>query len=379
MKPLDGIRVLDLTRLLPGAVCTMMLVDMGAEVIKIEDPKGGDYARWMPPMLGEYGAFFRSSNRGKKSIILDLKAEQGQAILHRLVEATDVLIEGNRPGVMARLNADYDTLREINPRLVYCSLSGWGQTGPYKDVGAHDLNYLSRIGFLGAQETPQALGGQVADVGGSYVGVMGILGALLKRERTGEGDFVDVALSESAMPFSMVAWVESYLTKARYGQGWLNGGMAYYRVYYSQDDQALALGAIEPKFWANFCNAIGKLEWIEGYTEPDNQPALKQKLTELFRSKTADEWETLLAPADCCFTRIVSPDEIGEDPQVKARGMVGVTDEGLPWMRSPIRLMDDEITIEPAPDYGADTKVVLLSAGYSAQEIEQFSRDGVVK
>lgn len=379
MKPLDGIRVLDLTRLLPGAVCTMMLYDMGAEIIKIEAPKGGDYARWMPPMIDGLGAFFRSSNRGKKSVIIDLKTEQGQAILHKMVESADVVIEGFRPGVTQRLHADYESLKTINPRIVYCSLSGWGQDGPYVHVSGHDVNYVSRNGVLGAQETPQPLGGQIADVGGSYVGVMGILAALFKRATTGEGDYIDVALSESAMPFAMVAWVESYVTKRDRGHLSLTGGCAYYRVYTAKDNQPMALGTIESKFWANFCHAVGKPEWIENYTAPERQPSLIQDLTTLFKTKTADEWGELLNNADCCFTLITPPYDLPNDPHIQARGMVGVTDEGVPWMRSPIRLSDDRIDLRPAPDYGADTYAILLEIGYTDDELTQLNHDGIIK
>ena len=182
MLPLHATRILDLTRLLPGAVCTMLLRDLGAEIIKIEDPKGGDYARWMPPQIDGLGVFFRSSNRGKKSVVIDLKNEAGPAVLHKLVERSDAVIEGFRPGVTARLGADYETLRAINPRLVYCSLSGWGQGGPYAQISGHDLNYIARNGLLGAEQKPRTPGAQAADVGGAYVAVMGMLAALLKRQ-----------------------------------------------------------------------------------------------------------------------------------------------------------------------------------------------------
>ncbi len=380
MKPLDGLRVLDLTRLLPGAVCTMMLYDMGAEIIKIEDPNGGDYARWMRPMYDDLGVFFRSSNRGKKSVIIDLKSEEGQSVLHHLVQAADVIVEGFRPGVTKRLNADYDTLKTVNPRIVYCSLSGWGQTGPYAHISGHDLNYISLNGLLGAQENPQPLGGQIADVGGSYVAVMGILAALLKRATTGVGDVVDVALSESAMPLGMVAWVESYITKQDRGNLSLTGGSAYYRVYYAKDNMPMALGAIEPKFWTNFCQAVDKPEWIDDYTAPSNQTYLVMELTKMFKTRTADEWGALLNDADCCFTRITPPHELMDDPHIQVRGMVGVTSEGIPWMRSPVRLGDDDtIDISPAPEYGADTHTVLSDAGYSDEEITQLMAVGAIR
>ena len=248
MQPLHATRILDLTRLLPGAVCTMLLRDLGAEIVKVEDPKGGDYARSMPPLIDGLGAFFRASNRGKKSIVIDLKAEAGQAVLHRLVQSADVLIEGFRPGVTTRLAADYETLRAINPRLVYCSLSGWGQAGPNAQVSGHDLNYIGRNGLLGAERHPRTPGSQVADVAGAYVAVMGVLAALLKRQRTGLGEYIDVALSEAAMPFAMAAWVEAMSPQTGEAFISLRGESACYNVYRSGDDQPLALGAIEPKF-----------------------------------------------------------------------------------------------------------------------------------
>ena len=294
MYPLHNTRILDLTRLLPGAVCTMLLGDLGAEIIKIEDPIAGDYARQMPPLIDGMGAFFRSSNRGKKSIVLDLKQPAGQAVLHRLVKHTDVLIEVFRPGVTARLGADYETLRAINPRLVYCSLSGWGQTGPMARVSGHDLNYIARNGLLGGELNPQTLGAKVADVGGAYVGVMGILAALLQRERSAEGHYVDVALSEAAMPFAMLSWVHACCQGSGGEALNLGGANACYRVYYCADDEPVVLSAVELKFWANFCVAVDKPEWIALHTVTDRQPALIEEVAALFRSRSAAEWTDLL-------------------------------------------------------------------------------------
>ena len=379
MKPLHATRILDLTRLLPGAICTMMQRDLGAEIIKIEDPHGGDYARWMAPLVDGLGVFFRSSNHGKKSVILDLKAPAGQAVLHRLVESADVLIEGFRAGVTRRLAADYDTLRAINPRLVYCSLSGWGQSGPYANVSGHDINYIAGNGVLGAEQNPQTPAAQVADVAGSYVAVMGILAALLKRERTGGGAYIDVALAEAAMPFAMAAWVEEMAPRVDGAFVSLRGESACYRVYRTADDQPVVLGAIERKFWANFCNAVGKPEWIEQQTMLARQPALIDEVTALFRSKTAAEWAELLDDADCCFSRVLKPESLLDDPHVKARGMVGMSEAGVPWMRSPIRLSDDAIDLKAAPGYGEHTREVLLEIGYSEGDIERLAAQGLIR
>ncbi len=378
MTPLDATRILDLTRLLPGAICTMMLHDLGAEIIKIEDPQQGDYARWMPPLIDGMGAFFRSSNRGKKSVILNLKDPAGQAVLHRLVQDADVLIEGFRPGVTARLAADYQTLQAINPRLVYSSLSGWGQSGPLASASGHDLNYIARNGVLGAEQNPQTPASQAADVAGSYVAVMGILAALLNRTQTGTGDYVDVSLAEAAMPFAMAAWMESILPSAQDSVLSLSGCSACYRVYYAADGKPVVLGAIEGKFWANFCNAMEKPQWIEQHTLPERQPELIEEVAALFETKKAAEWANLLEDADCCFSRVTMPEHLLGDTHWQARGMVGMNQDGLPWMRSPVRLSDDAIDISAAPQYGEHTQAVLQDCGFSAAEIDKLLENGVI-
>lgn len=377
-KPLDGIRVLDLTRLLPGAIATLLLADMGAEVIKVEDPIAGDYARWMPPLVDGLGAFFRASNRDKQSIILNLKQEEGQQIFHKLVKSADVVIEGFRPGVTQRLRADYETLRQINPGIIYCSLSGWGQDGPYQPISGHDLNYIALYGLLGGMQAPQVLGGQVADVGGAFVGVMGITAALFRRERTGQGDAIDVSLAESALPFAFLEMVDSISSGRNTGQGALTGGSAYYYVYTSKDHLPMALGAVEPKFWANFCNAVGHPEWIELQHEEDQQERLKNDVSALFAEKSAQEWQALLADADCCFTLVTPPQRVPDDPQVQARGMMGMGADGLPWMRSPVRFRDAEFSPGTAPDYGEHTESVLRAAGYSEEELAAYTASGAI-
>jgi alpha-methylacyl-CoA racemase len=377
MPALSGIKVLDLTRLLPGAIATLLLADMGADVIKLEDPQGGDYARWMPPLVDGLGAFFRASNRNKRSLILNLKDAGGQAALHRIIKTADVLVEGFRPGVTARLHCDYETLRAINPRLVYCSLSGWGQDGPYAEVSGHDLNYVSLGGVQGATRTPHPLGGQIADVGGAYVSIMGILAALFQRERTGKGDFVDASLFEAGMPFAMYPFVESMTTGLPPGKGTLTGGMAFYEVYTSSDGEPLALAAIEPKFWQNFCNTVGHPEWIAPHQDMTQQDELKRQISAMFATKTAAEWDALLRDADCCFTRITPSAKLADDPHIMQRGMAGVDAAGLPWMRSPVRLTSDDFHVGRAPGYGEHTRAVLSEAGFTDVEIEDLFAKGV--
>lgn len=381
MRPLHNTRVLDMTRLLPGAVCTMLLRDLGAEIIKVEDPQTGDYARPLPPLIDGMGVIFQASNGGKKSIAIDLKSAAGQAVLHRLVSSADVLIEGFRPGVTARLGADYETLRAVNPRLVYCSLSGWGQTGPYAPSSGHDINYVARNGLLGADLSPATPGAQVADVSGAYVAVMGILAALLQRQSTGAGACLDVALSEAAMPLALAAWVESQTRPAHDGFISLRGESACYRVYRCADGEPVALGAVEAKFWANFCRAVERPGWIAGQYSRSRQPDLIDEVTALFKSKPADAWAAQLTNVDCCFSRVIAPDQLLNDTQAAARGMVGLDERGLPWMRSPIRLGGDSISRHsaPAPAHGEHTSESLREIGYSQAEIERLLADKVIR
>lgn len=375
--PLSGVRILDLTRLLPGGVCTMLLADLGADVVKIEDPNGGDYARWMPPIIADQSAYFHMNNRDKRSLILDLKQAAGVGVLKKLVETADVLVEGFRPGVMARLGCDYDALKAVNPRLVYCAISGWGADGPYADRSGHDLNYVSIAGLPGATETPGVPGGQVADIGGAYMAVAGITAGLFGAARTGEGCFVDVSLFESSLPFVLYPWAEA-VTTGLHPPGGLTGGAACYNIYHARDGEALSLAALEPKFWGNFCAVVGRPDLIPDYLAPERQPYLRAELTHLFAHKPLDEWRALLEDADCCFAPVNPPGALADNPHVRARGMAGVNADGAPWMRSPIRL-GDAFTPGRAPGYGEHTRAVLREAGYSDADIERFLASGVAR
>jgi len=263
-------------------------------------------------------------------------------------------------------------------KIVYCSLSGWGQNGPYQPISGHDLNYIALYGLLGSMQDPQVLGGQVADVGGAYVGVMGICAALFQRERTGLGDKVDVSLAESALPFAFEQMVESTVEKRPGGQGILTGGVAYYQVYFSSDHKPMALGAIEPKFWASFCNAVKHPEWIPMQQDLDQQERLKNDLNALFAERTAQEWHDLLAPVDCCFTLVTPPEEVLNDPQIQARKMLGIGEDGIPWMRSPVHFTDDHFTAGAVPDYGEHTNAILRDVGYTDDQLTKFSDTGAI-
>lgn len=375
-RPLQGIRVLDLTRLLPGGVATLMLADMGADILKIESPDGGDYARWMPPLVDGQSAYFAATNRGKRSAILNLKDARGVALLHRMAAQADVLIESFRPGVMDRLGVGYAALQAVNPRLIFCALSGWGATGAYAHKSGHDLNYVSAAGILGEMRAPQPMGGQLADIGGAYAAVAGICAALAGRERTGEGAFLDISLFDSALPFMTIGWVE-VVTGGEHVRGSLSGGLACYNVYSTRDDQAVALAALEPKFWANFCRAVERDDLIENYAAPERQGYLRVEVAEIFALKTADEWSALLDDADCCFSRVRSAADALHDAHIQARGSLDVSANGTPIVRSPIR-MGDLPELAPVPAYGEHTREVLREFGCDERELDALAAAGVI-
>jgi len=310
VKPLNGMVVLDLTRLLPGAVATQYLVDWGAEVIKIEQPGSGDYARTAVP------AVFASTNRGKKSVCLDLKNPSGREALLAMAAIADVLVEGNRPGVMARLGLDYTEVSQRNERLIYVSLTGYGQAGPYADLAGHDINYLALGGVLG-MNLPVIPGVQIADlVGGSLQTVIGILLALQERLVTGKGRHVDVSMYDGVVSLLTVP-LAIYRDQGREtvpGGERLNGAYACYNVYQAADGRWVAVGALEPKFWAELCKSLHCEDLIpKQYAEGAEQARVRARIAEIFRTKTAEQWFQELGDSDCCVTPVRTVGEVAAE------------------------------------------------------------------
>jgi crotonobetainyl-CoA:carnitine CoA-transferase CaiB-like acyl-CoA transferase len=318
LRPLDGITVLDLTRLLPGAAATMLLANFGAEVIKIEEP-GGDYARHMPPQVDGEGAVFRATNRGKKSVSLDLKTPDGKQALRSLAAQADVLIEGFRPGVMKRLGFDYEALHAVNERLIYVSLTGYGQTGPYAAMAGHDINYIALGGLLDV--TGAIPGAQIADLaGGSMQAVIGILLALAARQKTGRGQFVDVSMLDGVawlmtLPLAVYAATGEIPTS---GSTTLSGRYACYQTYRAADGRWLAVGALEPKFWAALCHKLGCPEFIpDQFAEGERRTAIIESLRKIFGTKPTGEWLSLFQDADVCVTLVRNVAEVAADPYLR--------------------------------------------------------------
>lgn len=376
--PLEGIRVLDLSRLLPGPFLTMILADMGADVVKIEDPRVGDYMRAFPPGKGGMSGRFLAVNRNKRSLALDLKEPKARDAFLRLVEKSDVVVESFRPGVMDRLGVGYDALRAKNPKIVLCSISGYGATGPYVERAGHDLNYIGLAGVLamGSEargRAPAMPGVQIADfAGGGLWGATAVLGALVGRERTGAGAHLDISMTEGAMSL-LIAELGNLDCGARPTRGTeaLNGGMACYGVYATRDGKYLSVGALEPKFWLEFNRAIGRTGTIaELAGSPEQQDKVRAELAAILATKTRDEWSEILLAHDCLCEPVLEPEELADHPLHKAREVFFTLDGGA---LGPIRQMRTPVGVPEKrgmpPKLGEHSREVLAEYGFADDEI----------
>ncbi len=365
MAPLTGTRVLDLSRLLPGPYASLVLSDLGAEVVKIEDPGLGDYLRELPGM----GGMFAALNRGKKSIAVDLKAAEGKALFEKLAAKADVLLEGFRPGVMEKLGFEPKQLCERHPKLIVCSISGFGQTGDWRGHAGHDIGYLALAGVLarcGAGERPELPGVQLADLfGGAQAAVAAILAALLERARTGRGQSLDISMTEGVMGFLLphLGSLASGQPPQERGEDVLSGSMPCYRVYLCKDRRAMALGALEPKFWLRFCAAINQSDWEPRQFDRELTP----QVDALFAGRTRDEWTALLGAADCCAEPVLEPRELESHPLHAARDLFVRDANGLSLLRSlPAFGAAATLPTQAAPTLGQQTHEVLAQWGIQA-------------
>lgn len=391
MQPLSGIKVLDLSRLLPGPLASLVLADLGAEVDKVEDTQGGDYLRVMPPQVtaagddGGTSSVFLALNRNKRSAVIDLKKPKGREALLRLVKKYDVVLEQFRPGVLDRLGLSHATLREANPRLVVCALTGYGQSGPLAHRAGHDLNYLARGGVLGFQgpegAPPTVPGFQLADVSGGLYAVIGIMGALMERARTGQGSIVDVAMVETAMPFAIAGFGLLFggHSPSR-GAEALLGGIAPYSTYLTKDGKAMSLASLEPKFWMSFCEGAGIELDMTALMPGPHQGPIKAKLTALFLTKTQAEWVQFAGERDCCLEPVLTPEEARADAHLAARKMFFEMDSPwgrIPQLRTPLTPVDRAHS--PAPRQGEHTSAILREAGLTDDEIAAARAEGAIR
>jgi alpha-methylacyl-CoA racemase len=377
MSALAGLRVLDLSRLLPGGFCSLLLADFGADVIKVEDTGMGDYVRADEPS-------FHALNRGKRSVRIDLKNAAGRDAFVRLARTADVVLESFRPGVMDRLGVGYARLREENPRLVYCAITGYGQDGPYAQRAGHDMNYLALTGLLGLTGEPDGppiqAAGQIADVGGgALMAAFGILAALRDRERSGEGQFVDVSMTDGALSWlAMVA--ARYLADGRLprrGEDQLAGGLICYRPYRCADGW-VTLGALEPKFWRAWCEGVGREDLADRQFEAVGSDT-HRAVEAVFGERTRAQWRAFNDEHDCCLEPVLGLDEALESELFRAREMVVEVDDAR-LLGTPVKL--SRTPADPAraggPAIGADADTVLAEAGYGAEEIGALREAGAV-
>jgi len=388
---LGGIKVLDLSRLLPGPLCSMFLADMGAEVIKIEDTQSGDYTRWDSPKAKENSTFFLLINRNKKSMRLNLKEPEGYEIFCKLAKKADVILEQFRPGVAEKLRIDYPTLKKMNPRLIYCSLTGFGQDGPYKDKAAHDINYIGYAGLLGQtgrRKGPPVIPGiQVADeAGGSLMAAMGILAALVGRERRGHGEYIDVSMMDGVLSLMIIGMGVLFGTQETPGRGdmFLTGGAPCYDVYETRDGKFMALGALEPKFWGNFCMKVGRPDLIKDqFPQGKRKDEVRQAVEAIFKGKSRDEWTDFFSDKDACCTPVLELHEAVQNEQTKARGMIFDLDhpyEGrIKQIGFPIKFGTSTFeTRLPPPMWGEHTEEILVELGYCPEDLKRFREKRVI-
>jgi crotonobetainyl-CoA:carnitine CoA-transferase CaiB-like acyl-CoA transferase len=388
---LEGITVLDFTRLLPGPFCTQLLCNLGADVIKIEDPKLGDYMRSVPPIVHDVSYPFLMVNRGKRSLAVDLKTPEGQEIVHKLARRADVVVEQFRPGVMARLGAAYDDLAMMNPKLVYCSFSGYGQTGPYKDLPGHDINFQALAGILSVtagqdDKRPAIPGVPIADMASAFNAALAILAALRTRDRIGRGEWIDVSILDTAVTL-MVLGLARFLATGDEpvpGETLLTGVFPFYSLYESKDGRWLSVAAVEPKFWIRMCELVGAPELSERqFADGAERMAAAQTLAARFRERTSEDWEALFAKEQLPITLVKRVSEVVRDPHVKARELlplIDVPDVGkLQVIAHPAKHAETKVR-DPArvPGKGGNTVEILRFLGYTPRQIQALAKKEVI-
>jgi len=400
MLPLEGKVVLDLSRMLPGPYCSMILSDLGAEVIRIEDP---NYAYSNPPPFYQKGAYRESAfhsilMRNKKSITLNLKKKEAKEIFYELVKHADVVLDSFRPKIMDKLKIDYNTLSLINPSIICCSLTGYGQYGPYEQIAGHDLNYIGICGILDLNKerklfgkedrirSPINPGVQAADIGGALVTAIGILGAIIERENNPErkGQYIDISMTDSVFSFIPLVSAYHFSNDLSDGKDLLHGDFPFYSVYKTKDNKFLSVGIIEVKFWREFCKGLKRDDLLlKQFVQGIEREHLFMEIQNEFLRKTQKEWMEIFINLDACVMPVKSFAEACRDPQIKARNMLVEIDHPklgkIQNIASPIKYSRTPLTIRSiSPKIGQNSKVVLKKLGYTKDEIREFKKNGII-
>lgn len=395
-KPLEGIRILDLSRLLPGPLATMFMADMGAEVIKIENPTQPDYVRNFPPVYEvegrEISANYLAFNRSKKSLTLDYTQPEGREIFLKLVQIADVVVEQFRPGYLDKLGIGYREAQKVNEKIIYVSITGYGQTGPYSHLAGHDLNYLSYSGILSligeAGKAPTLPAVQLADIaGGSYMAIIGTLVALQARTHTHKGQHVDVSMTEGVIPLLIVPFTHYQATRQtqKRGETPLSGGLPNYNVYMCKDGKYISIAALEPKFWIRFCNVVQRPDFLVFAMpqEPEQIQRNKATLQAFFLSENRDYWLRLSQEHDLLISPVYEIDEIEQDKHLQERNMfIKIQHQQIGEIISlafPIKFSETSLLPQGiAPEFGANTEEILQKIGLSISEIEELKIQKVI-
>jgi crotonobetainyl-CoA:carnitine CoA-transferase CaiB-like acyl-CoA transferase len=388
--PLEGFRVLDLSAAFPGSLCSRILADLGAEVLKIENPDGGDASRIYPPIVKKMGVFFHAINRNKKSVTLDVRKPRGREILHMLVERADVLVENTRPGNLERIGLGYDDLVKINPRIVYCSISGFGQDGPYRDFPIHDINILALSGIMDLigekGRAPAVPDTQFGGAASAMNAALGILSALLRREKTGKGQYIDVSILDGMIPYmtlSMCQFMHDGQLPRR-GETFFGGGYAFWNVYRTKDGSYISLGCWEKKYWENFCRVVHRENLAkEQFSPPPRQDELLGEVRAIFLEKTRAEWIKSLDPNLVCYAPVNSLEEALEDPQIQHRGLwfkeSHPIDGQVPQPGISLKFSEDQPGWRtPAPGIGEHTLGILGELGIGEDELQELKAAGII-
>jgi len=382
--PLDGFKLLDLSRLLPGPYCSLLLSDLGMEVLKLEDPEQGDYIRAIGPVRKKDSAYFLALNRGKKSINLDLKKKESKQIFFKLIQSYDIVLESFRPGVMDRLGIGYAELKKRNPSVILCSLSGYGQDGPYREKSGHDINYIGLGGILDLigpkNGAPIIPGVQIADIGGGLMATVAILAAIIHREKTGEGQFLDISMLDAVISWLSINAGRYFMDKEipKRGDTQLTGKYACYQIYETKDGRYMSLGALEQKFWKDFCEVIGRKDLIQKqFVEGEEQLLIIKEVQKLFKTKAQKEWVDFFRSADVCCEPILNLEQVFHHPHVLHRQMVEEIEhpvEGkIRQIGNPIKSSQFSFKIRtPPPSKGEHTTEILKTIGCSEEEIEHL-------
>jgi len=389
---LDGIRVLDLSRLAPGPYCSMLLADFGADVILVE-PVPGASAKLAGPSgaseSAQRAAAYNALARGKRSIALNLKEPEAREIFYALAKDADVVLEGFRPGVVQRLGVDYETIRALNPRIVYCSLSGFGQTGPYANLVGHDINYIAiggALGVTGRPGTPPAIPiNLIADfAGGGLFAAFAICVALLARDRTGEGQYIDMAMTDGVLSLMTMAFTQYFAngTIIRPGEYLLNGGVPWYDTYQCADGRWFSIGSIEPHFYEALCRVLGCEEFLGRQYDASSYPAMRERFAAVFRTKTADEWMEIMSQHDICAAPVLEMDRVVQNPHNLARNMVVEVDSPV----GPVKQIGVAPKLSKTPGHvrhagpvlGQHTEAILTELGYAPERIAELRERRVI-